>query len=87
MALMWSRPGGLSLRTTWVTPATIWLGLAVVVILGLPGVGVTGYGILSRQVLVAFGGLIAAALGAGGGTVAVYGIRQRLLARGLQRSA
>ena len=39
MALMWSRPGGLSLRTTWVTPATIWLGLAVVVTLGLPGLG------------------------------------------------
>lgn len=37
------------------------------------------YGILTGQVLFAFGGLIAAALGAGGGTVAVYGIRQRIL--------
>jgi hypothetical protein len=79
MALMWSRPGGLSLRTTWVTPATIWLGLAVVVALGLPGLGAVAYGIATRQVLFAFGGVIAAALGAGGGTVAVYGIRQRLL--------
>ncbi len=79
MALMWSRPGGLSLRTTWVTPATIWLALAVVVALGIPGLGAIAYGIATRQVLLAFGGLIAAALGAGGGTVAVYGIRQRLL--------
>lgn len=79
MALMWSRPGGLSLRTTWVTPATIWLGLAVVVTLGLPGLGAIAYGIATGQIIFAFAGLIAAALGAGGGTVAVYGIRQRLL--------
>jgi hypothetical protein len=89
MALMWSRPGGLSLRTAWVTPATIWLGLAVVVALGVPGLGAIAYGIFSRQYLLAFGGLIAVALGAGGGMVAVYGIRQRLLlrARGRQRAA
>ena len=79
MALMWSRPGGLSLRTTWVTPATVWLGLAVVVAVGIPGLGAIAYGVFSRQLLLSFGGLIAAALGAGGGTVAVYGIRQRLL--------
>jgi len=79
MALMWSRPGGLSLRTTWVTPATIGLGLAVVATLGFPGLGVLAYGIGSGQLLLALGGLIAAALGAGGGTVALYGIRQRRL--------
>ena len=87
MALMWSRPGGLSLRTTWVTPATIWLGLAVVVTLGLPGLGAIAYGIATRQVLLAFGGLIAAAVGTGGGTVAVYGIRQRLLFRARDQQA
>ena len=81
MALMWSRPGGLSLRTTWVTPATIWLGLAVFFALGLPGLGLMAYAIVTGQVLLGFGGLIAAALGAGGGTVALYGIRQRLLSR------
>ena len=81
MALMWSRPGGLSLRTTWVTPATIWLGLGLVVALGLPGLGAIVYGIGTRQALFALGGLLAAALGAGGGTVAVYGIRQRILLR------
>ena len=79
MALMWSRPGGLSLRTAWVTPATIWLGLAVVVALGVPGLGAIAYGVFSRQYLLSFGGLIAAVLAVGGGTVAVYGIRQRLL--------
>jgi hypothetical protein len=79
MALMWSRPGGLSLRTTWVTPATIWLGLAVFVALGLPGLGAVAYGIAGQQVMIALGGLVAGALGAGGGTVALYGIRQRRL--------
>jgi len=87
MALMWSRPGGLSLRTAWVTPATIWLGLAVVVALGVPGLSAIAYGVFSRQYLLSFGGLIAAVLGAGGGTVAVYGIRQRLLLRAGQRAA
>jgi hypothetical protein len=82
MALMWSRPGGLSLRTTWVTPATIGLGLAVLLALGLPGLGAVVYGIASQQVLVILGGLVAAALGGGGGTVALYGIRQRRLRPG-----
>lgn len=87
MALMWSRPGGLSLRTTWVTPATIGLGLAVVVALGLPGIGVIVYGIAAGQLLLPFGGLLAVGLGVGGGTVAAYGIRQRLLSRTGQRAA
>ena len=79
MALMWSRPGGLSLRNTWVTPATIWLTVAVVMVLGLPGLAALSYGIASRQILFAVGGLIAGALGAGAATVAAYGIRQRRL--------
>jgi hypothetical protein len=79
MALMWSRPGGLSLRTTWVTPATIWLGAVVVLVVGLPGLAAIGYGIANRQILLVFGGLIATALGIGAATVAVYGIRQRRL--------
>jgi hypothetical protein len=89
MAMMWSRPGGLSLRTTWVTPATIGLGVAVVAALGVPGLFAIAYGIGARQLLFVIGGLLAAALGAGGGIVAVYGIRQRLLsrARGPQRAA
>jgi hypothetical protein len=79
MAMMWSRPGGLSLRTTWVTPATIWLAVAVVVGVGLPGLGALAYGIANRQILLAVGGLIAAALSVGAASVAVYGIRQRRL--------
>ena len=79
MALMWSRPGGLSLRTTWVTPATIWLGIATVVALALPGLFAVPYGIATGQLLYAVGGLLAVALGCGGGTVAIYGIRQRRL--------
>ncbi len=80
MSLMWSRPGGLSLRNTWVTPATIWLTAAVVALLGIPGLAAISYGIASHQMLLAVGGMIAAVLGAGAGTVAIYGIRQRRLA-------
>ncbi len=82
MALMWSRPGGLSLRTTWVTPATIWLAAALIVALGLPGLGAIVYGIAHRQILLAFGGLLGVVLGAGAAAVEVYGVRQRRLRRG-----
>ena len=79
MALMWSRPGGLSLRTTWVTPATLGLALAVILVVGLPGLGAIAYGAANRQLLVLFGGLVASALGIGAAAVALYGIRQRRL--------
>jgi hypothetical protein len=79
MALMWSRPGGLSLRTTWVTPATIGLAAAIVVALGPPGLGTVLYGMVSGQILIVAGGLLATVLAAGAATVAVYGIRQRRL--------
>ena len=79
MAVMWSRPDGLSLRTTWVTPATIWLTAAIAFAVGLPGLGAIVYGITNRQILLAFGGLIATALGAAAAIVAVYGVRQRRL--------
>lgn len=79
MGLMWSRPGGLSLRTTWVTPATLALGVAVVLFVGLPGLGAIAYGLANRQLLALVGGLIAVALGVGAAAVALYGIRQRRL--------
>jgi hypothetical protein len=79
MGLMWSRPGGLSLRTTWVTPATLGLALAVIFVVGLPGLGAIAYGAANRQVLVLVGGLVASALGIGAAAVALYGIRQRRL--------
>jgi hypothetical protein len=81
MALMWSRPGGLSLRTTWVTPATIWLCVPVSVLAGLLGIGIMGYGLVSAQPLLLLAGVVAVILAVGTGTVAIYGIRQRLLAR------
>jgi hypothetical protein len=79
MGLMWSRPGGLSLRTTWVTPATLGLALAVILVVGLPGVGTIVYGMANRQLLVLFGGMVGTALGIGSAAVALYGIRQRLM--------
>jgi hypothetical protein len=81
MALMWSRPVGLSLRTTWVTPATIALSMAVVPLVGLPGVAALAYGLVTGGILFTVGGLIALALTAGAATTAVYGLRQRQLAR------
>lgn len=80
MALMWSRPGGLSLRMTWVTPATIWLCVPVSVLAGLLGIGIMGYGLVSAQPLLLLAGVVAVILAVGTGTVAIYGIRQRLLA-------
>jgi hypothetical protein len=74
---MWSRPGGLSLRTTWVTPATLGLALAVILIVGFPGLGAIVYGIANRQLLLLFGGAIGTALGIGAAAVALYGVRQR----------
>jgi hypothetical protein len=79
MGLMWSRPGGLSLRTTWVTPATLGLVVAVTLVVGLPGLGVVVYGIANRQLIAVAAGLVAAALGIGAAAVALYGIRQRRL--------
>jgi uncharacterized integral membrane protein len=79
MGLMWSRPGGLSLRTTWVTPATLGLALAVILVVGLPGMAAIIYGVANRQPLVLVGGLVGTALGIGPAAVALYGIRQRLM--------
>lgn len=79
MGLMWSRPRGLSLRTTWVTPATIWLGVAVAIGSGLPGFATVVVGAISGNLLLVAAGLLALALSLGSGIVAVYGIRQRLL--------
>ena len=79
MALMLSRPGGLSLRTTWVTPATIGLAVAALGFIGLPGCVALALGLVRLNLLLAGGGLIGMMIAAGGGAVALYGIRQRLL--------
>lgn len=79
MALMLSRPGGLSLRTTWVTPATIGLAVAAVVFVGLPGGAAFLLGFFQHNLLLVGSGLLGVMVAAGAGAVALYGIRQRLL--------
>jgi hypothetical protein len=81
MWLMFSRPGGLSLRTTWVTPATIWLCSAVAATAVLLGVAACSYGLSTGYILPLLGGLVALIGATGSAGVAVYGIRQRLLSR------
>lgn len=79
MWLMLSRPGGLSLRTTWVTPATIWLCSAVASAAALLGLAAAWYGLGTGHFLPVVGGFVAVIGATGCCSVAVYGIRQRLL--------
>lgn len=81
MGLMWSRPGGLSLRNTWVTPVTMWLAASTGLLAGPPGLAAIAYGIGARQLLFVVVGLLGAALATGAGAVAIYGIRQPRLSR------
>lgn len=79
MALMWSRPGGLSLQTAWVTPATLFLATAVL-LAGIP-LGAVGliFGIRAANLPLIIGGLLCVALSFGAGVVALFGLRQRLI--------
>jgi hypothetical protein len=77
MGLMWSRPGGLSLRTTWVTPATIALGTAVALVVGVGGILAAVYSAAGGNALALVVGVAGWGLGLGSGAVAFYGIRQR----------
>jgi len=79
MWLMLSRPGGLSLRTAWVTSATIWLCLGVAVILFPLSAVLLASGISGARLLLLVGGLVAIALAVGTGAIALYGTRQRFL--------
>ena len=77
MRAMISRPVTGSLRTTWVTPATLQLGLLVGVIsLGLAGLafyrGFTGAGLQSQV-----GGALLLFVAIGAGSVAIVGTAQR----------
>ena len=81
MALMWSRPGGLSLRTTWVTPATLALSIAVALGGVVAGPAAIAFGLGHGAVTWMLAGLIAIGLAGGAASVAIYGIRQRVLAR------
>jgi hypothetical protein len=81
MWLMFSRPGGLSLRTTWVTPATIWLCSAVSATAVVLGLAACSHGLSTGYIVPLLAGLIALTGAVGCASVAVYGARQRLLAR------
>jgi hypothetical protein len=78
MLAMASRPATGSLRTTWVTPATLQLSAAAAVV-GL-GMGAFALHLFSGAggVLLLVGGVLLVALGVGSGAVAVVGIAQRL---------
>ncbi|MDQ6710659.1 MAG: hypothetical protein M3Z11_08910 [Candidatus Dormibacteraeota bacterium] len=82
MAAMWSRPGGLSLRTTWVTPATVWLCLGVALFAVVLAIALVSHGLASGQPISLILGIVALVVAFAIGTVAAYGLRQRALARG-----
>ena len=81
MAVMWSRPGGLSLGATWVTPATIWLCVALSAAAAILAFALITAGLGSSHLVGVLAGLLSLAVGSAVGTVALYGVRQRLLAR------
>jgi hypothetical protein len=81
MGLMWSRPAGLSLRSTWVTPATIGLGLGIVALAAPAAVAALFYGVRSSQLLLLGLGAACGSFAIGAGTVSLYGIRQRVIER------
>jgi hypothetical protein len=73
MWLMLSRPGGLSLRDTRVTRATIGLALAVTVLGAAAAVPLMGHGGLAPALL----GLACGLLALASAGLAVFGWRQR----------
>ncbi|HET9849646.1 MAG TPA: hypothetical protein VFR68_13945 [Candidatus Dormibacteraeota bacterium] len=87
MGLMLSRPGGLSLRTAWVTPATIALAGAGFVVVGVPGIAALVAGVAERNLLLVGAGVVGLLVAGGAGAVALFGIRQRLLERGVTQSS
>ncbi len=72
MALMLSRPGGLSLRSAWVTPATLWLSAVFA-----PAAAVLAVVLARHGSWAATAGAVALCLvAAGSAAVAVVGIAQ-----------
>ena len=81
MVLMWSRPPSGTLRTTRVTTATIALGFAVAVAIGIPGLFLLGFAGAGGAPLALIGAVACLLLAVGALTVAVFGVRQRRLLR------
>jgi hypothetical protein len=77
MRAMISRPATGSLRTTWVTPATLQLGV-VVGLVGLILAGIAFYrGFTASGPQSVAGGVLLLAVALGAGSVAIVGIAQR----------
>jgi hypothetical protein len=72
MLVMVSRPSTGSLRRTWVTPATLYLSVAMLVLGLVLAVRLSGGGTAAR-----IGGGILVVLAAGAGAVAAVGMAQR----------
>lgn len=78
MVLMVSRPATGSLRSTWVTPATLQLTIAVALV-GLPlGAWLALSRVAGGPVLSVLLGIVVILLAAGALSVAIVGIAQRL---------
>jgi hypothetical protein len=76
MVAMISRPATGSLRTTWVTPATLQLGVVVGVVSLALAFFVLYRGFSGSGPLVVAGGLLLVGLGIGAGSVAIVGAAQ-----------
>jgi hypothetical protein len=77
MGMMLSRPRGLSLRTAWVTPATLALACCVAFLAFPAGAVLLVMAAARPQLLLAALALGAISIGLGAFCLAVYGIRQR----------
>ena len=80
MGLLWSRPNRLSLRSTWVTPATIALALAAAIFAGAGGIALGAFAVMTGKLVLLFAGIIGVPFGIACSVLALYGIRQRLIA-------
>ena len=78
MLAMWSRPATGSLRTTWVTPATLQLCCAVAILGAALGVAALWAAATTGPASLFIVAAVLLVIGAGSGAVAVVGIGQRL---------
>ena len=77
MRAMISRPATGSLRTTWVTPASLQLGLAVGFVSLILAAVAINRGVTGSGPLAIVGGVLFLAIAIGAGSVAIVGLAQR----------
>jgi len=77
MLAMISRPATGSLRTTWVTPASLQLGLAVALVSVIFAAAALYRGATGAGLLAIVGGVLFLAIAGGAGSVALVGLAQR----------